>query len=148
MNVKKLLFVFLTIALAGFTACKNNGDVSGDDGSSAGQSTGSALVGLYNNYKSDGKVDMTNLSNIANIASLAANVTDIKNAEKGTNYYTTFATGLISGSLNHVTNSTVDNVISGLTAVDYGTLTDKSASAGEKTSSALGSLVNVLNLLQ
>jgi len=147
MNVKKLLLIFLTVAMAGMTACKNTGDVSGDDGTSAGKNTGTALLGLYDQYKADGKVDMTNASNILNIASLAANITDIKKAEKGTNYYKTFATGLITGSVDRVTNNTVDNVISGLTAIDYNTLTDKSASASEKTVSALGSLTNVLNLL-
>ena len=147
MNVKKLLLIFLTVALAGMTACKKTGDVSGDDGTTAGSNTGSALVGLYNQYKTDGKVDLGNLNNLTNILSLAASVTDIKNAEKGTNYYTTFASGLITGSTQKVNNNNVDNVISGLTTIDYNTLTDKSASASDKTVSALGSLTNVLNLL-
>ena len=150
MKLKNLLLVFLTVVLAGLAACSDKDtdkDISGDDGSTAGKATGTALMGLYNQYKTDGKLDLGNATNLLNIASLAASITDIKNAEKGTNYYTTFASGLITGSSQKVTSSTVDNVISGLTSVDYSTLTDKDATTSEKTTSAISGLTSILNLL-
>lgn len=85
-----------------------------------GTSAGTALAGLYKQYKADGKVDLSNINNIINLATLATNAKSLKNQDVKSALVSDFVTGLISGSNNLVNqkNSTgvMDNLqtISGL----------------------------------
>ncbi|MBP5488347.1 MAG: hypothetical protein J6X77_02130 [Bacteroidales bacterium] len=85
--------------------------------SGSGQASGAALRNLYTQYKTDGKVDMTNINNILNLAALSQCIGELKDA--GTvdksDYIKEFATGLILGSNNLVTQTNSTPVVSGLT---------------------------------
>lgn len=90
---------------------------STETATTSGQASGAALKNLYTQYKTDGKLDMTNLSNIVNLATLSQAVGELKDA--GTvdksEYLKEFATGLITGSSNLVTESNSTSVVSNLT---------------------------------
>ena len=86
---------------------------------SNGQASGAALRSLYTQYKTDGKIDMTNINNILNLAALSQAVTELKDAgtvDKSA-YIKEFATGLILGSNNLVNQSNSTPVVSGLTNI-------------------------------
>ena len=103
---------------------------------SNGKQAGAALKSLYTQYKADGKMDMSNLTNIMNLATLANNVQGNKTA-----FYKDFASGLILGSGNLVTQVNSEAVVEGLTGlvenVDLSALTTSATSAAEKAASAI-----------
>ena len=83
----------------------------------SGQASGAALRNLYTQYKTDGKIDMTNINNLLNLAALSQCIGELKDA--GTvdksDYLREFATGLILGSNNLVNQNNSTPVVSGLT---------------------------------
>ena len=141
---------------------------------SEGQAAGVALKALYGQYKTDGKLDMSNLTNLMNLAALATSVQNLKGQTDKTTFYKDFVKGLITGSntLVNENNSTsimsglqnlVNNVdLSGLTASAEekaesaaATLTEKLAGASEKANTAVenateiaGAVTNILNLFK
>ena len=82
-----------------------------------GQAAGAALKSLYSQYKTDGKLDMSNLSNIMNLTTLATNVQGLKGQTDKSAFYKDFASGLILGSGSLVTAKNSPNVMSGLTSL-------------------------------
>ena len=108
---------------------------------SNGKQAGAALKSLYTQYKADGKMDMSNLTNIMNLATLANNVQGLKGQDNKTAFYKDFASGLILGSGNLVTQVNSEAVVEGLTGlvenVDLSALTTSATSAAEKAASAV-----------
>lgn len=108
---------------------------------SNGKQAGAALKSLYTQYKADGKMDMSNLTNIMNLATLANNVQGLKGQDNKTAFYKDFASGLILGSGNLVTQVNSAAVVEGLTGlvenVDLSALTTSATSATEKAASAI-----------
>lgn len=84
---------------------------------SNGKAAGAALKSLYSQYKTDGKLDMSNLSNIMNLTTLATNVQGLKGQTDKSAFYKDFASGLILGSGSLVTAKNSSNVMSGLTSL-------------------------------
>lgn len=109
-----------------------------------GQTAGVALKSLYTQYKTDGKLDMSNLNNLLNLTALANSVKDLKGQSNKGSFYKEFAQGLILGSNNLVTSKNSTSVMSGLTNlvnnVDLSGLTEKAESTQEKATTALSSL--------
>lgn len=83
----------------------------------SGQASGAALRNLYTQYKTDGKIDMTNINNILNLAALSQCIGELKDAGKvdKSEYVKEFATGLILGSNNLVNQTNSTPVVGGLT---------------------------------
>ena len=108
---------------------------------SNGKQAGAALKSLYTQYKADGKMDMSNLTNIMNLATLANNVQGLKGQDNKSAFYKDFASGLILGSGNLITQVNSDAVVEGLTGlvenVDLSALTTSATSATEKAASAI-----------
>ena len=99
-------------------------------------------IELANQYKSDGKLDTGNLTNILNLTTLATNVKGLKGMTDKTTFYKDFASGLIAGSGNLVTQNNSTAVMSGLTSlvnnVDLSALTDKAAGAQQQAAALQG----------
>ena len=100
-------------AAAGTTGAATATNVS--TGSTNGQAAGAALKALYAQYKADGnKLNMTNLTNIVNLTTLANNVQGLKGMSNKTDFYKEFATGLVMGSNNLVTQNNSNSIMNGL----------------------------------
>lgn len=120
-----------------------------------GKAAGAALKALYTQYKTDGKLNISNLTNIANITTLATNVKGLKGQTDKTAFYKDFAAGLITGSDNLVTEDTSGSIMSGLTSlannVDLsnvkGLLTSTSSSS-EDSQELTSTLSSILGLLK
>lgn len=106
-------------------------------GTANGQAAGTALKGLYKQYKADGKLDMKNLNNIANAATFAANVKGLKGMSDKKTFYKEFVSGLILGSDNLVNENNSTTVMSGITSlvnnVDLSSLTSGLTNAASTT---------------
>ena len=108
---------------------------------SNGQAAGVALKALYTQYKADGKLDMGNLTNLMNLTTLANNVQGLKGMSNKTDFYKEFATGLVMGSNNLVTQNNSNSIMNGLqnlvNNVDLSGLQSKTENAAAKGAAAL-----------
>ena len=112
---------------------------------SEGQAAGVALKALYGQYKTDGKLDMSNLTNLMNLAALATSVQNLKGQTDKTTFYKDFVKGLISGSNNLVNENNSTSIMSGLqNLVNNVDLSGLTASAEEKAESAAATLTEKL----
>ena len=112
---------------------------------SEGQAAGVALKALYGQYKTDGKLDMSNLTNLMNLAALATSVQNLKGQTDKTTFYKDFVKGLITGSNNLVNENNSTSIMSGLqNLVNNVDLSGLTASAEEKAESAAATLAEKL----
>lgn len=122
----------------------------------AGNQSGIALKALYDQYKADGKLDLSNLSNVANILNVAAQAQQIKNAEKGSVNYTDFSKGLVEGATGLISDINADAVVDGLkqtvsSKVDtekVNEVSDKAQTAATNISQTATSIMEVIKLFQ
>ena len=122
----------------------------------AGSQSGVALKALYNQYKLDGKLDLSNLSNVANILNVAAQAQQIKNAEKGSVNYTDFSKGLVEGATGLISDINADAVVDGLkqavsSKVDtekVNEVSDKAQTAATNIASTASSITDIIKLFQ
>lgn len=122
----------------------------------AGSQSGVALKALYNQYKIDGKLDLSNLSNVANILNVAAQAQKIKNAEKGSVNYTDFSKGVVEGSTGLISDIDADKVVDTLkesvnSKIDTEKVTeatDKAQTAATNISQTATSIMEVIKLFQ
>ena len=122
----------------------------------AGSQSGLALKALYNQYKLDGKLDLSNLTNVANILNVAAQAQQIKNAEKGSVNYTDFSKGLVEGATGLISDINADAVVDGLkqavsSKVDtekVNEVSDKAQTAATNISQTATSIMEVIKLFQ
>jgi hypothetical protein len=113
---------------------------------SEGQAAGVALKALYGQYKTDGKLDMSNLTNLMNLAALATSVQNLKGQTDKTTFYKDFVKGLISGSNNLVNADNSTSIMSGLqNLVNNVDLSGLTASAEEKAESAAATITEKLS---
>lgn len=105
----------LIIALAGSLLCfgANAATLNLQNGIAAG----TALKALYGQYKTDGKLDMTNTTNISNIVTLVSNIKGLTSESSTDNTAKTFLSGLISGSNELVNSSNSNSVLSTLGSI-------------------------------
>ena len=135
-------------AAAGTTGAATATNVS--TGSTNGQAAGAALKALYAQYKADGnKLNMTNLTNIVNLTTLANNVQGLKGMSNKTDFYKEFATGLVMGSNNLVTQNNSNSIMNGLqnlvNNVDLSGLQSKTENAAAKGAAALENATTIAN---
>ena len=128
--------------------------------SANGQNAGAALKSLYAQYKADGnKLNMSNLNNIMNMATHAANIQSLKGQSDKSAFYKDFATGLVAGSGQLVTDKISGSVMSGLSnlinKVDLTKMQNAAATAQQKGTAAVenatviaNSVSNILNLFK
>ena len=105
--MKKVLSIVAAIALSAVitTSCGLTNSVANATPSSSGSTTGQALLGLFTQYMTDGKLDLNNLSNLINIATIASSIQTLKGNSDNQSLLATFASGLMKGTNNTVSSS-------------------------------------------
>ena len=154
MKTKTFMAVLLTVILA-CTSCGSTSSTTTNPlvalatqsaAYTSGQSAGTALRALYTQYKTNGKIDMSNLSTLTNILTLTNSYQTLKNAEKGSGAYTDFTKGLMVGSSNLVTPSNteivMDNLSNVLGKLDTSTITNALQQGTNAASTAVNNAVN------
>lgn len=119
--MKALKFLLVAAVAALFSANVQAAGLTNGNG----LKSGAALLSLYTQYKSTGKLDLTNPTNLNNLLTLASN---IKGLDQLVNK-SSFLTGLISGSKNLVNQSNSDTVLSSLTKLSGLDLSSVSSSS-------------------
>ena len=131
-------------------AAGTNATTNVTTGSTNGQAAGAALKALYTQYKADGnKLNMTNLTNIVNLTTLANNVQGLKGMSNKADFYKEFASGLVLGSNNLVSQSNSNSIMNGLqnlvNNVDLSGLQSKTENAAAKGAAALENATTIAN---
>ena len=131
-------------------AAGTNATTNVTTGSTNGQAAGAALKALYAQYKADGnKLNMTNLTNIVNLTTLANNVQGLKGMSNKADFYKEFASGLVLGSNNLVTQNNSNTIMNGLqnlvNNVDLSGLQSKTENAAAKGAAALENATTIAN---
>ena len=111
----------------------------------AGQQSGVALKALYTQYKTDGKLDFSNLNNLLNIVNLSAQVQKITKAEQGTVDYSEFGKGLVAGSVNLVNDINKDQVVNVLTQQLAKVDTSKITEVAGQAQTTIGTVTESIN---
>ena len=112
--------------------------------SSNGLAAGTALLSIFNQYKTDGKIDLSNINNILNLATLISNVGTLKN----TINTSAFTDGLISGSKNLVSSANAADVVSqlaSLSGINLSQVTNAASSFTANASSAVSTASTQIN---
>lgn len=131
-------------------AAGTNATTNVTTGSTNGQAAGAALKALYTQYKADGnKLNMTNLTNIVNLTTLANNVQGLKGMSNKADFYKEFASGLVLGSNNLITQNNSNSIMNGLqnlvNNVDLSGLQSKTENAAAKGAAALENATTIAN---
>lgn len=145
----------LSSIIGGLAQSANQATTTVSESYTAGNQSGIALKALYDQYKADGKLDLSNLSNVANILNVSAQVQKLTQADKETVSYSDFSKGLIEGSVNLVNNLNSEQItealVSKLGSVDTSKLTDatdKAQTAVSNVTTAASSVMEVLSLFK
>ena len=168
--MKKVLFASLIAvltlsscsALTGTSSTSNTASSVASSVASAAASTsndgmaaGRALNALYKQYKADGKFDYTNLNNALNTIQLLQSCQGLKTNAKNSDYWKNFASGLILGSNNLVTQQNSGVVTNSLSNLVNNVDSQKLQSAQTNTVEALGaaksaasSISNILSIFK
>ena len=156
--MKKVLSVIAAFALTAFitTSCGITGSASANP-SSSGTTTGTALTNLFAQFLKDGKIDTSNISNLINLATLATSIQSLKGNSENSSILGSFASGLVKGSGNTISNnnsSTITNLLASLVNnTDLSSLAslltrsgeiDEQAAAQAQKTQAMTSTTNVL----
>ena len=111
-NMKRLAILFVCAATLVMTSCGMLGAGANNTAAQAlGQTCGSAVLGLYNSYKSTGTIDLTNSNNLTNALALATCYTQLRQNKDNNNYRNAFTSGLILSSAGLITNQNVGSFI-------------------------------------
>lgn len=127
---KSLAAVALCILFASCGVLGGSTAAGVQSGSTGGQTSGAALKSLYSQYKTDSKVDLSNINNIISLAQLVNGVQGLKNMDDKSQFYSDFAAGLILGSQSLVTEKTSMPVTGALSTLVNGTDLSAIAAAG------------------
>lgn len=141
-SVKLFIIAAAAVLLASCGVLSNgNSNTAANNNASAGTSLGAALLGLYTQYKTDGKIDWNNLGNILNIATIANTLKNNKSALTEN----AFISDVISGSKNLVNNanaSTVLNQLATLANVNLSQVTNTAKGFSQSAANTASASIN------
>lgn len=148
--MKRLSIILVCFATMAFSSCGvlNSVTSSNTAATTMGQTCGTAVLGLYNSYKSTGTINLTAGNNLAHAISLATCYTQIKANAGNSSYRTAFATGLVMSSAGLITNQNVNAYINalllcnGLSNVSSSNTTQQNQQALSTTTTTLFSTLN------
>lgn len=143
--MKKIGIIMMCVAALTFVSCGSSSNLTSTNtaASASGTACGQALIGLYNNYKSTKKIDMTNASNITNTLALVTAYTQLKSNKGNKDYRKSFINGMVLGGAGIVTNNNASTIVNKI---------ENSAGLSTTTrnniSSAASTVTSILSLLQ
>ncbi|MBR1765648.1 MAG: hypothetical protein IJ745_01235 [Bacteroidales bacterium] len=140
--MKRLALIAIGFATLGFASCSVLGNAAGNTvAQTLGQSCGSAVLGLYQAYKSTGTIDLTNTTNLTNALAVAAAYTQLQQNKEDQTFRKAFTSGLVLSSAGLITNQNAGAFINtmlanpGLASVDNNGTTSSNSSTSGSTSS-------------
>lgn len=129
---------------AGAQATSKLGNVVTALTSTNGINAGSALLGLYTQFKADGKLDFKNANNITNILKLASNISGLKSGNTAASSQTGNILGAAGNIAGAVSSLKTGNTASGAASLLGALAGNKTQASISTADSGLGSFVTGL----
>ena len=146
-SVFVLIFGMMSCATMNQSMSQASSNTTNSAAYTAGSACGGALLALYTQYKTDGKIDLSNPTNLIHLATLAGSSANLKANLKDNDYYQGFANGTVFGSKETISTSSVTNVLNSLSGIDFSSI-NKKAEAATQTTETISSVVSLLSLLK
>ena len=142
--MKRFSIIMMCIAAMAFTSCgSTSGTTTTDSAAKAsGRNTASALITLYNSYRSTGTVSLSNPTDLTAALSLATAYTNFRNNQADANYKKAFASGMVAAGAGLITTKNVNSIINTMN-----NLTGLNVNAATITNS-VGTATAIIQLLQ
>jgi hypothetical protein len=146
--MKRVRVLVFFIATLSFASCSSISKVASSNtvANAEGVACGKVLTTMFNQYKSSGKVDVTNSNTWKNVMELGSYCTALNKNKADTSYKQSFASGLVTGSNGLLTTSTATSAvnsllsISGLSGLTSGT--SSTSTTAKNVTAGLTSLFN------
>lgn len=147
--MKRLSIILVCFATMAFTSCGILGSAASSNtaATAMGQTCGSAILGLYNSYKSTGTVNLTTGNNLSHALALATAYTQIKANKNNSSYRNAFATGLVMSSAGLITNQNSNEFINLLLTCSGLANVSSSNTAQQNQQAAASSTTSLINLV-
>jgi hypothetical protein len=141
-----VIVLFFTALFAVSCGTTSNVSTGNSAATQAGKGCGAVLATLHSQYKSTGKIDMSNSTTLLNVVELGTYYTTLNSHKTDAAYKTAFATGLVEGSIGLITNA---NSLSTLnTLLTLGTLSSITSSTPGTSAVAVNVASGLINLLK
>lgn len=139
--MKKTGILLLFAAVLTIVSCGTMSDIASSDtaANTSGASCGKLMSEMYSDYKTAGKVDITNSNTLLNVIELGGYYRTLKSHENDSAYKKAFAAGLVTGSNNLITSENAMSVVESLLDLD------KLSDITEQTTSTASSAISVAN---
>lgn len=114
--MKRLSIILMCFATLAFAACggtsKTGASTNSDAAAKAsGKSTATAMIGLYNSYRANGTISLSNALDLSNALVVATGYTNYRNNQSNAAYKQSFAAGMVAGGAGLITSANVGNII-------------------------------------
>jgi hypothetical protein len=146
--MKRLAIFFVCVASLAMASCSTlSAGAQNTAAQALGQTCGSAVLGLYNSYKSSGTIDLTNANNLTNALALATCYTQLRQNKDNQTYRNAFTSGLILASAGLITNQNAGSFVNTLLGTQQLANVNQNSSSTQVASSqpAVLSLVRTLD---
>lgn len=146
--MKKFSIIMMCVACLAFTSCKSlsgGGSSSSDSAAKAtGRNTATALVGLYNSYRANGTISLSNTADLTNALVVATGYTSLRSNQNNPSYKTSFASGMVSASTSLITTANVNSIINTMNSLTGLNVNAATISNNVNTVTALLTLIQAL----
>ena len=142
------MMICVATLMLGLASCSSSSSTtSGNDYSAAknyGKNTGKAIVALYNSYKTNKTISLSNSSDLTNTLLLASGYANMRNNRTDNQYKAAFAAGMVSAGGDLITEDNVTTLIdkmNGLTGLNV------NAANISQSASTVSSVIQILQML-
>ncbi len=150
--MKRLSIILVCFATLAMTACggmKSGASTNSDaNAKAAGRSTATALIGLYQSYKANGTISLSNAADLSNALVVATGYTNFRNNQASSTYKTAFAAGMVAGGAGLITSANVNSIISTMNSVTGLNVNASNIANSVNTVTALVTLLQALGAAQ
>ena len=147
--MKRLALLLVCIASLSFVSCSALSQAASSEAAAQtmGQSCGSALVGLYNSYRSTGTLNLGTGNNLANSLTLVTCYSQLRKNKKNKTYRKGFTKGLVVRGAGLITNQNASIIVNALLAANGITAISQSNSCAANNSCASTCILPILNAM-
>lgn len=110
---------FATLAFVACGGSSKTGRATNSDANAkaAGRSTAASIIGLYNSYKANGTISLSNPADLSNALVVATGYTNYRANQASADYKASFAAGMVAGGAGLITSANVNSIINTMNSV-------------------------------
>ena len=148
--MKRLALLLVCVATFAFTACGTLQQAGSSEAAAqaVGQSCGSALVGLYQSYRSTGSLNLGTGNNLVNALTLATCYSQVRQHKNSQTYRKGFTKGFIVNGAGLIPNQNASIIVNALLAANGITSISKSNSVAQNNTCANNTIIPILNAMK